>query len=100
MLRAQDRAESLGDAVGGYLVDRVEEARVVDAGGLGERLDASERAQRRAGLIEADVAGASDAEQLEVNTAGLDDVGLVAIPRTLQRQIGRASCRERVYGTV
>ena len=61
----------------GDLVDvAVEEARVVAAGLLGEDAHVGARGQGAAGLVEADVAVASDAEDLDVNAAvGLD--GLV-----------------------
>ncbi len=52
-----------------HLVDRVEEARVVLAGLLGEGLHPRERGERGAGLVEADVAVGADAEELQVDAA-------------------------------
>ena len=85
MPRLQDRAEPLRQAVPRHVVGRVEEARVVGAGLLGERLDPGARRERRAGLVEPDVPGAADAEHLQVDAARRGDVALVALPRALGR---------------
>ena len=67
----------------GHVVDRVEEARVVVAGLLGERLHPGERGERRAGLVEADVAVGADSEDLQVDAAGLRDRALVVVAGVL-----------------
>src|ERR671911_662567 len=75
--RLEDRADPLGDHVAGDLVERGEEAGVVAAGLVGERLDPRARGQRRAGLVETDVAVGAYAEELQVDAAGRGDLPLV-----------------------
>ncbi len=67
----EDRADSLGEDVMGHGIDRVEESGVVEAGLPGQRLQPRSRRQRRARLVEPDVTIAADAEQLQVDPAGL-----------------------------
>ena len=75
--RVHDRAQALGHAVRGNLVDvAIEEAGVVAAGLLGQDAHMGARREGAAGLVEADVAVRADAEDLDVDaTVGLD--GLV-----------------------
>ena len=73
----QDRADTLGEDVVRYLVERGEEAGVVAAGLSRERLQAGARRQRGSRLVEGDVPVAADAEQLEVDPPGLPDRRLV-----------------------
>ena len=58
-----------------HLVDRGEKARVVADGLRGERHEPGARGQRGAGLVEADVAVAADAEHLDVDAAGSPGLG-------------------------
>ena len=74
MAGLEDRADALGDAVHRDLVHIVvEETCVVDAGPLGQRLDARAGGQRGTGLVEADVPVGADAEDLHVDAAGFGD---------------------------
>ena len=73
----EDRADSLGEDVVRHGVDRVEESGVVEAGLRGQRLQPRSRRQRRARLVEPDVPVAADAEQLQVDPAGVADRRLV-----------------------
>ncbi len=75
--RIEDRAEALRQAVPGHLLGAVEEPGVVGAGGVGEGLHAGAGGERRARLVEADVAGAADAEDLQVDAAGIPNRRLV-----------------------
>ena len=72
--RVHDRTQALGHAVRGDLVDvAIEEAGVVTAGLLGQDAHMGTRREGAAGLVEADVAIASDAEDLDIDaTVGLD----------------------------
>ena len=83
MAGAEDRAEPLRDAVPRHVVDRVEEARVVFARLLGERLHAGQRGERRTRLVEADVAVGADPEDLQVDAARLGDRALVVLAGVL-----------------
>ena len=67
------------DGVAGHIFLLLEEAGVVVDGLLGEGFDAGPGHQRGAGLVEGDVTVAADAENLNVDAAGLLD--LVLIPR-------------------
>ena len=75
---------------------RAEEPRVVAAGLLGQRLDPGGRGERRAGLVERQVAVAADAEHLEVDAAGLDELRLVG--RAGGRHVGRVRAVHAVGG--
>lgn len=67
----QNGAYALGDDVVRHLADVVvEEARVVDPGLLGQRLDPGAGRERGARLVEADVTVGADTQQLQVHPAG------------------------------
>jgi hypothetical protein len=68
-------------------VERAEEPRVVAPGLLVQGLDPGGRGERRAGLVERQVAVAADAEDLEVDAAGLGELRLVG--GTGGRHVGR-----------
>ena len=93
---AEDGAEALGEDVVGDLVERAEEPRVVAPRLLGQRLDPGGRGQRRAGLVEGQVAVAADAEDLEVDAAGLGELRLVG--GAGGRHVGRVGAVHAVGG--
>ena len=77
LARLHDRADAHRDGVLGHLVNRLEEARVVLTRLLRQRFDARARTERRAWLVESDVAVRADAQHLQVNSACLLDALLV-----------------------
>ena len=76
-LRLQDRADAHGDGVRRDVAVG-EERRVRGARRFGQRDDARARVERRARLVEADVAVAAEAEEGEVESAGGGDLAFVA----------------------
>ena len=75
----QDRAQALGDGVGGDLIGGVEETGVVDDGLRVQGFHPGQGVQGARRLIEADVAVGAHAEQLDVDAAGVGDGLLVAL---------------------
>ncbi len=92
MAGVEDGADALGDDVVGHLLQVVvEEARVVHAGLLRERLDAGAGGQGGARLVEADVPVRADPQQLEVDPAGFRQrpvVGLAGADEVLGGAVG------------
>src|ERR1700729_3042144 len=82
--RLEDGPDALGEHVGRHLIGRVEEPGVVLARLRGEGLDPGAAGQRRPRLVEGEVAVGADAEELQVDTPGGRDQGLVALPRRRQ----------------
>ena len=80
---AHDGADAHGAGVGGNLVDGVEQATVSLAGHLGELDAVSLLLEDVIGLVEADVAVVADAEELDVNAAGLLDSAVVGVDAVL-----------------
>src|SRR5207244_3239896 len=77
--RFEDGRYSHRDREARHLIERSEEAGVVADGLFGQRLQSSAAAQRRAWLIEADVPVAPDAQNLQVDAAGIADHLLVPL---------------------
>ena len=86
-LSGHDGADTDGEGLLGHLVDVVvEEAAVGNDGVGGEGLDTGLAGERRAGLVEGDVAVGTDATHEEVDTAGGFNHALVA--GTLGHKVG------------
>ena len=75
----EDRADAHGDGAGGHVLDAEEVAGGVHAGELVEPDHAGPAVGRGAGLVEPDVSRAADAQELDVDAAGLLDGPLVPL---------------------
>ena len=82
----------------GHGIEGAEDFAVILQGLLGENLDPSARAEGAGRFVETDVTVAAEAEQLDVDAAGLDDAGFVGA--ALGVEIGRDAVRNMGAGDV